>query len=346
MTSAVPNTDTPAPDVLLRDRTPAHAADPLVSVVIPSYNVGAWLKQTVDSVLAQRTSFAVEVVISDDASRDDSVAIARSYKEAYPHLVHLLLREKNVGMQRNYYGAFEQARGKYIAWLDGDDYWTDPLKLELQVQALEADPGISMCGHYVRWVSRGPTGKVERERYPRLPPGRYGLETILRSNFLPSPSVVFRNGLQRDLPEFYFDLAPIGDWPVHIMAAHKGDILLLDRIMADYTLNATSNYWSEGAQFWYQNDIRFYDAFEGILSPELKRLVRAEKGRRYESLSYSLRQKGEYTASRRAAVGAFRSPRLADNIPSKCKTLLASLVREAQWRISGSGGAGPLRRAR
>jgi len=309
---------------------------PTVTVAITSYKSERWIGRALDSVLQQRAPFGVEILIADDCSPDGTVAVVREYESRYPGLIRVIARSENVGTQRNYYDAFEQSRGKYIAWLDHDDYWTDPDKLALQVEALEADPSLMICGHYVRWVSRDATTDVKRPRYPEMPAGRYGMETILRRNFLPSPSVMFRNGLHRDLPEWYFEISPTTDWPLYIVAARKGDILLLDRVMADYTLNPTSAFWGAGDLFWYEQDARFYRYAESIVPQRFLKQVRAERGRRYESIAYLLRKQGKFAESRRAAVEAFRSPAITDNIATKTKALVAALVREAQWRKRGS----------
>ena len=303
---------------------------PLVSVAMTAYKAERSLPHAIDSVLAQRINFSIEIIVSDDCSPDGSGAIARAYQQRHPHIVRILERERNVGMQRNYYETFAMCRGKYIAWLDGDDYWTDPDKLTGQVEALEADASICLCGHYVRWIAQG--GEVTRERYPDRPAGRYGLQDILRRNFLPSPSVVFRNGIQRGLPTWYFDIAPLADWPVHILAALSGDILLLDGIMADYTLSPEGACWGKGEQYWYARDAAFYELIESMV-PAHRRLVKREKGKRYEALSFLLRRQGDLRGSREAAVKAFLAPAGSDNLVSRAKNLLASLLLEAKGRV-------------
>lgn len=90
---------------------------------------------------------------------------------------------------------------------------------------------------------------------------------------------------------------------------------------------------SKGALFWYKMDAEFYERVESILHSRWHRLVRAEKGKRYESMAYLLRKQGDFTASRKAAFKAFREPFLLDQCGSKTKTLLASFVREAEWRL-------------
>jgi hypothetical protein len=201
------------------------------------------------------------------------------------------------------------------------------------VKTLESDPTLNVCGHFVRWVSTD--GEVKRERYPSIAPGRYGLAEIIHHNFLPSLSVMFRNGIHRDLPTWYFDLAPTTDWPIFVLAALSGDLVLLDRVMADYMLAPGSSLMSKGSLFWYITDARFYEKIESILPSRWQRLARAEKGRRYESMAYQLRKQGDFVASREAALKAFSSPSLMDNSSSKIKSLLAAVIRETQWRLRG-----------
>ena len=312
----------------------AIGSAPLVSVSITSFNSEKWLPKALDSVLLQQTSFPIEVVIGDDCSADGTIAVARSYQERNPQLIRVLERSKNLGMQHNYYETFEQCRGKYIAWLDADDYWTDPEKLAVQVQVLESDPCVSVCSHFVRWVTKD--GEVRRERYPSISPGRYGLAEIIRHNFVPSPSIMFRNGIHRDLPKWFFDLTGMADWPLLVLAGNSGDIVLLDRVMADYMLSPGSSMTSKGSLYWYAMDLQFYEHMESILPSEWHRFARAGKGKRYESMSYLLGKQGDFTASREAAVKAFFSPALMDNLGSKSKSLLAAVVRETKSKLRRS----------
>lgn len=304
---------------------------PLVSVAITAFNSERWLAQALDSALRQKAEFQIEIVIADDNSTDQTIAIAKSYAEAHPHIVRVLERNPRLGMNRNFYQTFEQCRGVYIAWLDSDDIWTDPKKLALQIAVLESDPGVSVCAHYVRWIAQD--GEVVRNRYPALPPGRYGLKEIIRHDFVPSASIVFRNGIHRKLSESYFHMSDISDWPLLIVAALSGDIVLLDRVMADYRLTPGSAMTSKGHLHWHTMDVNCYEFMETVLPPEWFRCVRAQKGKRYESIAYFLRREGQFAASRRAAIKAFTSPDWMDNFSSKTRSLIAALVREMESQL-------------
>ena len=118
-------------------------AEPLVSVCMTAYNHAPYIGRAIEGVLSQRTTFAVELVLSDDCSPDGTGAICRDYAARYPDRIRLLTGDVNVGMRANYRRTIEACRGRYVAMCDGDDWWCDPLKLQRQVEALEADPA---CG--------------------------------------------------------------------------------------------------------------------------------------------------------------------------------------------------------
>ena len=120
---------------------------PLVSIVTVTFNQERTIARTIESVLAQRVGFPVEYIISDDCSTDGTLAVCRSYQERYPDRIRVISGEKNVGAVANERRAFEAASGKYVATCEGDDYWTDPLKLQMQADFLESHPDYSVCFH-------------------------------------------------------------------------------------------------------------------------------------------------------------------------------------------------------
>ena len=284
-----------------------------------AYNSAAWLPRAIESVLQQRTGFPIEIVIGDDFSTDDSANVLQTYGVRYPGIVRILSRAANLGVQRNYFDTFEHCRGKYIAWLDADDYWTDPAKLTKQVELLEADESVSACGHFVRQVTS--TGDVIVQRCPAKAPGRYGLRDIIAVNFVPSPSIVFRNGMHRHLSGSYFKGTSLVDWLILLLSAHVGDIVLLDGIMADYVLTPGSAYMSKGPLYQDTVDLEFYDEMQRMLPRQWQRSIRAARGKRYEAMSYHLMQQGKAPEARAAARKAFRLPHAMDNIFSKTKAL-------------------------
>ena len=121
-----------------------------VSVCITTYNLESYISQTLDSVLCQETTFDYEVIIGDDCSTDKTREILLQYKKLYPNKIILHFQEKNVGVNRNDYDLIHLAKGEYIAWCDGDDYWLTKDKLQKQVEILDNNPEYS-CVH-THWV--------------------------------------------------------------------------------------------------------------------------------------------------------------------------------------------------
>ncbi len=114
--------------------------EPMVSVAVITYNMSGYLRQLLDSILVQKVNFPYEVIIDDDHSPDNSREILYEYKQKFPDIIKLSLRETNVGGSRNMYGVLRQCQGKYIAILEGDDYWDDDNKLQYQFDFMETHP--------------------------------------------------------------------------------------------------------------------------------------------------------------------------------------------------------------
>ncbi|ADV46971.1 glycosyltransferase [Nitratifractor salsuginis] len=110
---------------------------PTVSICTITYNHENFIEEALDSFLMQETDFPIEIVIDDDCSIDKTPDIIRKYVEKFPNIIKANLREQNVGMMSNFIENLNRAKGKYIALCEGDDYWTDPLKLQKQIGFLE-----------------------------------------------------------------------------------------------------------------------------------------------------------------------------------------------------------------
>ena len=122
----------------------------MVSVCCLVYNHEKYLRQCLDGFVNQKTNFKFEVLIHDDASTDSSAAIIREYEEKYPELIKPIYQTENQYSKKVKIGItyqFPRVKGKYIALCEGDDYWTDPLKLQKQIDFLEANPEYSFCCH-------------------------------------------------------------------------------------------------------------------------------------------------------------------------------------------------------
>ncbi|WP_394960520.1 glycosyltransferase [Candidatus Allofournierella merdavium] len=120
---------------------------PLVTVVITTYNQERYIRQAIDSVLAQKTDFDFEVYITEDCGTDGTRAILREYAARFPERIRLNLRDKNVGISRNWYEGLCAARGSFVCTLEGDDWWRDDRKLQKQADFLRAHPEYLAVSH-------------------------------------------------------------------------------------------------------------------------------------------------------------------------------------------------------
>ncbi len=130
---------------------------PLVSICCVTYNHSFIIRKCLDGFLMQETTFPVEILVHDDASTDGTDDIVREYADKYPEKIFPLFEEQNQysqGVLVDFFN-YNRARGKYIAYCEGDDYWTDPLKLQKQVDFMEANPGYSVCWHRCKhWYAK------------------------------------------------------------------------------------------------------------------------------------------------------------------------------------------------
>ncbi len=119
--------------------------NPLVSVGVFTYNQEQYIEQCLDSILSQKTTFEYEIIIGEDCGTDRTRAICIDYQKRYPERIKLLLHDSNHGMMTNFSEVCKLMRGKYMADMDGDDYWVDELKLQKQVDFMEAHQEYGVC---------------------------------------------------------------------------------------------------------------------------------------------------------------------------------------------------------
>lgn len=118
---------------------------PLVSIVTITYNHEPYIRKCIEGILMQQVNFSIEFIIAEDCSTDGTLAICKEYATKYPDIIKLITSETNVGALYNEVRAIASAKGKYIAFCEGDDYWTEPLKLQKQVDFLENNLDYSVC---------------------------------------------------------------------------------------------------------------------------------------------------------------------------------------------------------
>ena len=235
---------------------PHPTRDYMVVVHCSTYNHGKYIEDALKSFVMQKTGFPFCAIVIDDGSTDNAPNIIRRYAENYPEIIKpILLGENHMqhGKSRNPYFDEWHNAAKYIAFCEGDDYWTDPLKLQKQVDFLEGHSDCCMCSHKVDWEIDGRLykGGCQHENSCDLT-----TDEVIRNGglYLATNSLVYRKGLDNDQPAWRKE-SLVGDYPMQILAALRGKIHFISDTMSVY------RYCSSGS--WTTQQLTVNDKREG-----------------------------------------------------------------------------------
>lgn len=240
-----------------------------VSVLTTTYNHELFIAQNIIGVLAQQTDFDIEHIIGEDCSPDGTRAVVESYWRQRPDIIKPILRERNVGRRQNFIECFHACQGKYIAILEGDDYWTASHKLQVQADFLDANPDFAVCFHALEHRFEGGS---QPQRVNRRDRSRYTLEDLLESNFVPTCTMMFRNHLFEDFPAWFADV-PAGDWPLSVLNAQHGDIGYIDDVMAVHRTHSGGVWSPKPASERRQNMVSILKTFHENLDPRYRPIL-------------------------------------------------------------------------
>lgn len=262
----------------MRRRSVPESAEgaPIVSVAMITFNQERFIEQAVESVLAQRVDFPIEVIVGDDFSTDRTRELLGALQSRHPQQLNVILRPANLGMTRNYFDVLSRCRGKYIALLEGDDYWTDPEKLARQVAVMESHPNVDMCHHNANSLDES-SGRLTPFHEKPLPAFLSG-GSLLKGNPAATCTVMYRRKVTT-FPE-WLHRCPLGDWTSHLLHALDGKVAYLDRLMGVYRLHA-GGIWSGQSQ---RRNLEGRITTTRIVQEELPAEYREELGRTIERL--------------------------------------------------------------
>jgi glycosyltransferase involved in cell wall biosynthesis len=263
-------------------------SNPKVTVSLITYNHAGYIAQALQGALSQQTDFDFEILIGEDGSTDGTREIAIACQKKFPERIRVLLNDrKNVSYANgkptgnwNLANNIRNARGQYIALLDGDDYWTSPLKLQKQADFLGQNPGFALCYHNVLILDESDPEK--RELHEKNP-GPKTLRNLLRGNFMHTCSVMFRAGLFPKFPAWYFSSA-FGDWPLHILNAQHGDIGYLDEVLGVYRKHGQGAIGKHGTASVFEATIQSAELLRDCLSPADQKYLDKRLARWYRKL--------------------------------------------------------------
>lgn len=183
----------------------------VVSALMIIYNHEGFIREAIEGVLMQECDFEAELIIANDCSLDNTDAVIQDILQNHPKSswIKYFKHDKNLGMMPNFIFALQQAKGKYIALCEGDDYWTDPLKLEKQVGFLEANPEYGICFHNVMQLNTFDISK--NTIIPNIDSETdYVLEDYIINNKTATCSIVFKKEYLNSMPSWFLKV-PFGD---------------------------------------------------------------------------------------------------------------------------------------
>lgn len=262
--------------------------DIMVSVNIVTYNQEKYISKAIEGVLMQKCNFNIELIIANDCSTDDTDRIIKDIINTHhkASCIKYTNHEMNIGMQPNGIYAIRQSKGKYIALCDGDDYWSDPLKLQKQIDFMEKNVDVSITCHNVErldYLSK----KVNHIEYFNNNKFLDNEEIISNGGKItPLLSYVFKTELLTKAPKWVFS-SPIGDLSMILYLMLKGRVFYFKDLMAVYRENIP-NSWTA---------MRMTSGLKKKITFRVKLMVFIQNYNRYTKFRYSKNLKDLYRSN-------------------------------------------------
>lgn len=242
----------------------------MVSVLCTAYNHEKFIENTIEGIIQQKTDFRYELIIHDDASSDNTALIIQSYAEKYPGIIRTILQKENQYQYCNIYKKFlfPEVKGQYIAFCEGDDFWIDKNKLQMQVELMEAHKEYSMCLHNAVKLNYETGEKILLNTFGE--DGVYSQkEQILAglgTEFPAFASYLLRANYLKDMPDFFL-ASKVLDYPLRQYYANCGKVYYFKKAMSVYRVSTPQSYMKKTleSQKFYNNYtlemIRFFENF-------------------------------------------------------------------------------------
>ncbi len=216
----------------------------MVSIICNAYNHQKYIKDALEGFVMQKTNFPFEVLIHDDASTDKTADIIREYEKKYPELIKPIYQTENQysqGVKISESFQFPRVKGKYVAVCEGDDYWTDPCKLQKQYDAMEQHPEVDICAHQAN-VLDAQAEKVLRKFTSYYENKVFSTEEVIMGGggFVATNSLFYRSEIDKDRPPFRQKSNM--DFVLQTHGSLRGGMLYLKDCMAMYRTNVNGSW--------------------------------------------------------------------------------------------------------
>lgn len=250
-------------------------SNPLVSVVVSTYNHHMYIAECLEGILMQQTTFPFEIILGEDESNDGTREICMTYAEKHLDKIKLFLRNRkdviyidgNPTGRYNFLENLKACTGKYIALCEGDDYWTDPLKLQKQVEFMEENPEYGICFHRANLLKEDDTFSLHL--IPEISKeGEFLYEDLLRYyNFITTASVLFRKPDNFFFPKWFAEI-PFGDMGLYFLVSRGKKIKCLNEIMSVYRIHSQGIFQINSSLKRKTQHLQFYKLIHSSLTIE------------------------------------------------------------------------------
>jgi glycosyltransferase involved in cell wall biosynthesis len=217
--------------------------DFIVDVPMCVYNQEKYIVEAIEGVINQKAHFKYRLIIGEDCYTDNTREIVKRYEAKYPEKIVVIYHNINIGAYENTKTVFKKCTSEYIALCDGDDYWTDPNKLQTQVDFLEKNRNFVGCFHNTEERYEEDSNKPSFLYCNFKSSMAIGFQSLAYHNLIPTCSVVFRKNLIDKIPAWHSTLK-MGDWPLHLLNARHGDYWYIPWVMAVHRLHSKST-WND-----------------------------------------------------------------------------------------------------
>jgi glycosyltransferase involved in cell wall biosynthesis len=240
-----------------------HPNNVKVSICVIAYNHELFIAQAIESVLMQKADFIYEIIVGEDCSTDCTRRIVEDYRKKYPETITVITSDYNVGGSENFIRVLKACKGEYIAYLDGDDYWTDDKKLQKQVDFLDRDKMKRFIGCFHNVYSLHLDGSMNKNN--KYMSNHVKTQRGLLFGHIPHLSAtMFRNNLNENTFHILKTHGAL-DWLLHILNAEYGDYGYIDEAMSVYRININGAYTSLSLQKRGIDNISWMEKINSIL---------------------------------------------------------------------------------
>lgn len=265
-------------------------SNPLLSVCLITYNHAKYIRNAVDGVLMQKVNFPWEFIIADDFSTDGTREIILKYQKKHPDFIKLILQKQNVGPAKNWTDLITHPKSKYIAYFEGDDYWTDPYKLQKQVDFLEKNSDFAICFHNMQIIYENEPHLNRISNVKQK--GITNIKTLARGNYIYTASCIFRKNFSV-FPDWYYK-CPVGDYPLHLLNAQYGKIKFINEVMGVYRVHKGGVWENTNLSYRLEKWAEMLEILKGKFNSKVNEILNNSLYKSYFELSGYYLKNGDF----------------------------------------------------